>query len=273
MQKVLILGHKGMLGNAVFKYFTEQKDSFTVITTKERWPTDTFKDELIISGAGVIINCIGSIPQKKPSREEYKLINNDLPLFLETLGKKIIHPSTDCEFSGTLETGKKYTTADTRDASDEYGKSKAGISEHIEKEFINTKIIRTSIIGHEENTSLSLLDWFLHSSNEVNGYTNHYWNGITTLEWAKLCKELIINWSIFPRLNQYGTKEIRSKYDLLNDIKTIYDKNIKIIPFKASETVNKCLESDREIKSISILLQEMKEFYTEVPMGNSMTSV
>lgn len=261
IKKVLILGHKGMLGNAVHTYLSEHKNSYALLTLEERWGDDAFNIALIKSEADVVVNCIGIIPQKKPLVSEYKKGNIDLPVFLETIGKKIIHPSTDCEFSGNLPNTKKYSKKDPRDATDDYGKSKAEISALIEKSFNNTKIIRTSIIGHEEHSHLALLDWFLSSTNKVNGYTNHFWNGITTLQWAKQCAHIIDNWDSFPVLNQYGTEEIRSKYDLLNDIKNIYNKDIVIIPFPSSITVNKCLESDKELPPIVEQLAELKKFY------------
>ncbi len=263
MKKVLVLGHTGMLGNAVYKYLHNQKDKFLVLTSSERWPDESFKDELASTSAEVIINCIGLIPQTKPLPTEYAKINIELPIFLDTLGKKIIHPSTDCEFSGVIGKGLKYKKTAARDAMDDYGKSKAEASRLIETSFKNTKVIRVSIIGHEERTSLGLLDWFLNSSTEVRGYTNHYWNGITTLEWAKRCENLIVDWGAFPVINQYGTKDIRSKYDLLSDIKNIYNKDINIVPFATPDPVNKCLESDLEIKPIVEQLQELKEFYNK----------
>lgn len=250
-----------MLGNAVYTYLATKEESYELETTNERWGDNAFETALINSDADVVINCIGVIPQKKPSVAEYKTGNIDLPIFLETLGKKVIHPSTDCEFSGSIPPTQKYAKTDVRDAADDYGKSKADISRLVETSFKNTKIIRTSIIGHETNSHLALLDWFLHSADKVNGYTNHYWNGITTLQWAKLCANIIDDWDSFPVLNQYGTKEIRSKYDLLNDIKNIYNKDIIVSPFEAPEPVNKCLESDKEITPIVDQLKELKEFY------------
>ena len=184
MKKIFILGHNGMLGNAVLKYYIGKQDC-VVYTTDSRFNSEEFKTILEGTDAEYIINCIGKIPQKSKKGEnlnEYKTLNIELPIFLETLNKKILHPSTDCEFLGGLEEGKKYTKNNIRDAQDEYGLSKAFISNKIEKEFHNTKILRVSIIGHEKNTSLSLLDWFLSQEKETNGYTNHYWNGITTLE-------------------------------------------------------------------------------------------
>ena len=72
----------------------------------------------------------------------------------------MIHPSTDCEFSGNIPATRKYTKKDVRDAIDDYGKSKAEISKRIENGFKNTKIIRTSIVGHEEQGAFPFLIGF-----------------------------------------------------------------------------------------------------------------
>ena len=184
-----------------------------------------------------------------------------MPVFLESLGKKIIHPSTDCEFFGTEDVNHKYKKDSSRDANDEYGKSKAEVSKLIEETFMNTKIIRTSIIGHELHTNLSLLDWFLNSQGQVRGYTNHYWNGVTTLQWAKVCEELIGNWDNYPVLNQYGTEPIMSKYDVLLLAKEVYNKNISIEPFDAPLTVNKCLASDVALPDLKTQLKELRKLY------------
>lgn len=261
MQKVLILGHKGMLGNAVYSYLDTKKEDFVLLTINERWDTDVFKKALQESDADIIINCVGLIPQKKPSEGDYTKVNIDLPIFLESLGKKIIHPSTDCEFTGSISNDRKYTKKDTRDATDVYGKSKADISSLIENTFINTKIIRTSIIGHEGTTRLSLLDWFLNSEEEVSGYTDRFWNGITTLQWAKQCEKVLKNWNLFPILNQYGTADIASKYTLLTIMRDVYKKDIIINQTLSPKSENKCLESDEVLPDIKTQLQELKDFY------------
>lgn len=258
--KIILLGHKGMLGDAVWKYFSVLK-KFEIEICEHRWPTQEFKNNILCSDANFIINCIGKIPQKYPIDQGFQKINFDLPIFLETSGKKILHPSTDCEFNGQLEFGKMYPKKHPRNAVDEYGKSKAEISEKIEKEFKNTKIIRTSIIGHETGTHVALLDWFLSQEDEVNGYSNHFWNGITTLEWAKNAEKIILNWDRCPVLTQLSTDDTLSKFDLLNTIKDVYEKNIQINKFIDKKQVNRCLISDYKIKNIQQQLKELKFFY------------
>jgi dTDP-4-dehydrorhamnose reductase len=260
MKKILVLGHKGMLGNAVESYL-RKTGKYEIVTIEARYGASDFGPTIVALNSDVIVNCIGLIPQKKPRTEEYTSINVDLPIFLETLGKKIVHPTTDCEFLGDISSDRMYTKANIRDASDPYGLSKAIISKRIEEDFKNTKMLRVSIIGHELNSHNSLLDWFLNSEDKVNGYTSHYWNGITTIEWSKLCEELIDNWDAFPVLNQYGTDQIASKYDLLTIMKEVYEKDIDIIPFATETTVNKCLASDKLLPGIREQLIELKKFY------------
>lgn len=258
--KILVLGHKGMLGRAVYKFFKENTHH-QLFTTNSHWGNSSFIEEIKNIEADFIINGIGKIPQKKPLSEEYIFVNVELPRFLEALGTKVIHPSTDCEFKGNIPAGEAYTKTSVRDADDVYGISKASISTEIENGFKNTKIIRTSIIGHEENSSLALLDWFLSQTDSVKGYTNHYWNGITTLEWAKQCQNLIENWDNSPVLNQLGTKTHYSKFEIVSLAKDIYKKDIEIIPFETETTVNKCLVSDIDLPDLKTQLIELKEFF------------
>jgi dTDP-4-dehydrorhamnose reductase len=262
MKKILILGHKGMLGDAVSKYFAGE-GGYGVATIAARWPDGSFAEEIRQTRPDFIVNCIGKIPQRKPTEDEYRETNIDLPGFLETLGIPIMHPSTDCEFKGDIPAGSVYTKYSLRDAEDAYGTSKAFISEEIERSFKNTKIIRTSIIGHEPSSHVSLLDWLLSSEGEVKGYTNHYWNGITTLEWSKLAQKVLEDWDAFPVLSQYGTEDFASKYEVLNMIKEIYDKDISILPFEAPLAANKCLASDEELPGLQEQLKQLKAFYSK----------
>jgi dTDP-4-dehydrorhamnose reductase len=260
MKKILILGHKGMLGNVLCKYFGAKND-YEVLAATNRWGDSSFEAEMQATDADFIINCIGLIPQRKPTDAEYKFINTDLPIFLDSLGKKIIHPSTDCEFKGAIPPTEKYPKSHPRDVEDAYGRSKADASQFLEDSGKNTKMIRTSIIGHEVDSHLALLDWFLNSEGEVKGYTNHYWNGITTLEWAKIAEDLMHNWDASPVVSQFGTDENKSKYEVLGLFKEIYGKEISIIPFDAAEAINRCVETDKPMPSLTEQLKELKAFY------------
>lgn len=262
--KVLVLGHTGMLGNAVKKYLTVQNYEVEIISTSLRWNNTDFNKAIINSDSEFIINCIGAIPQKKLPNEYFKLLNIDLPRFLDGIGKKIIHPATDCEFSGNLEYPKKYGKFDVRDAYDVYGKSKADVGILIETEFINTKMLRTSIFGHEINGHVSLLDWFLNTddSQVINGYSNYYWNGISTLQWAKEAEKIIKNWDDSPVLTQVGSEGM-SKLEFLLMVKKIYTKQNQINSFYYEKSVNKILKTDYVLPPLEQQLIELKQFYNK----------
>ena len=53
--------------------------------------------------------------------------------------------------------------------------------------------LRTSIIGHELNSSRSLVDWFLSQNIEIQGYKNAIFSGLPTIEIARVIEEFIID--------------------------------------------------------------------------------
>ena len=235
--KILILGHKGMLGHMVTKYLIDQKIEIT--TTEHRYPSIVFQEKITSFKGDYIINCIGSIPQ----RTKDFTLNYELPLWLEkNTSIKIIHPGTDCEMDD-----------------DEYGISKKKARDFIVNKGTHTKIIRGSIIGPEISFSFGLMDWFLSQENEVGGYTKALWNGSTTLEWAKQCLGLINNW------DDYKTESILqgtcvSKFELLSYIKEIFNKDIQINP-NDKVVIDKCLKGNIKTQNIKDQLKELKEYY------------
>ena len=120
-------------------------------------------------------------------------------------------------------------------------------------------MIRTSIIGPELKSKKSVFEWFMNSTNEVYGWDEHYWNGVTTLEWSKICYDMMLNWNSYGIVNTPSTDCI-SKYDLLYIIKEVFNKDIAM--YKNSKVkVNRCLIGDIEVKNIKQQLIELKEFY------------
>lgn len=254
--KILILGHKGMLGHMVKKYM--ESVGFQIETFIERWPSFEFINQVKNSKSTFLINCIGSIPQKKPNWEQYKSVNILLPLFLSKNFKgKIIHPTTDSEFSGNLSIGSFYSKTDTKDAMDDYGISKSHTSYLLSSQN-NVKQIRASIIGPELSSKVSLMEWFFKQDKSLNGYTNHYWNGITTLEWSEHCVNLVNNWNQFESVTQLGVDPI-TKYELLKLINEIYGSN-KIVNPVEEKFSNKCLLSDYKISSLNKQLEKLKQY-------------
>ena len=89
------------------------------------------------------------------------------------------------------------------------------------KNFFN---IRCSIIGKEIKNYKSLVDWFLSSKKGIilNGFTNHLWNGVTTIYFAKCLKTIISKDIQIPNLIHLVPSNTISKYELLK----IFMKNL-----------------------------------------------
>jgi dTDP-4-dehydrorhamnose reductase len=236
IRTAMILGHRGMLGHMVAKYFAGK---YACAFVDAKFPSEEFKDAIKNFKGDYIINCVGAIPQKTNTFD----INYDLPVWLSENAKcKVIHPGTDCEMDD-----------------DPYGVSKKRASDYIKAKSVNTKIIKASIIGPEIETAKSLLYWFLNSTGEVKGYKNAMWNGITTLEWAKICQTVMLYWPAFEK-ETIVQSDCVSKYDILCSIKEVYQKDINIIPFE-NKRIDKCLNGTILTKSIKEQLIEMKSYY------------
>tara|TARA_Y100001963_G_scaffold24292_1_gene32699 strand:- start:1756 stop:2502 length:747 start_codon:yes stop_codon:yes gene_type:complete len=239
--RVLVLGHKGMLGHMVHRYLLT-KEECELVTTDLRWPSQEFMDFLLDFDGDFVVNCIGAIHQRT---DDFK-VNTNLPIWLDKINKKfkIIHPGTDCEIDN-----------------DDYGKSKREASEYLLNKGKDTTIIKTSIIGPELNSKASLLEWFLNSKKEASGYTKAYWNGNTTLQWSKICYKIMRDYYRYDTIN-VPTSDCISKYELLNIIKKVFKKKIKIN--KNSDVVlEKCLINTYDMPHIDIetQLEQLKEFY------------
>lgn len=232
--KVMILGHKGMLGHMVHKYLASQNVEIQIC--KYRWPSMEMKNHIKNSNIDFVVNCIGAIPQRRTKFN----INYELPIWLDQNAPcKVIHPGTDC------------------DDNDSYGISKRKATDYIVIEGLQTKIIKTSILGTELEGNASLLEWFLSQEGEVDGYTKAIWTGNTTLEWSKYCYDIMLEWNSF-KIETILQGETISKYNLLKTISQIWDKNIKIN--KVEKGTDRRLSGNIKTANIKQQLQELKEF-------------
>ena len=245
--KIFVIGSNGMLGNYVSKYLDKsfdvvnltRKDIDISKETEETLKAKFFR--LDIKKDDVVINCVGTI---KPRVDELGdlnaiIVNSVFPRILanvvESYHAKLIHPTTDCVYSGKK---GKYDENDNYDVYDTYGMSKAL------GEPKNCTVIRTSIIGEEVNQGRSLIEWIKSEKiNNVFGFTNHFWNGVTCLQFAKICEKIIQK-----NLFWLGTRHIHSntlnKKELVELISKIYNLNVTV---NQKETELSC---DRSLSSI-----------------------
>ncbi len=256
MEKVLVLGAKGMAGHMIFNYFKSLNnyEVFGIARNLENEKNifnldiiDTNQLERIIkkNRFNIIINCIGVL-NKEAEDNPAKAIwfNSYFPHLIEDLTKdtstKFIHISTDCVFSGIK---GNYSENDFKDGVGFYAQSKA-LGEVINKK---DTTIRTSIIGPELNSKgIGLLNWFLNKPKHstLKGFSNAFWTGLTTLELAKTIERIVdVN---ITGLIQVVPKDKISKYELISLFNKIYRKDTLTIVKDNEYKVDKSLVSIRE---------------------------
>jgi dTDP-4-dehydrorhamnose reductase len=160
-----------------------------------------------------------------------------------------------------------YATDDERDAEDVYGFSKA-LGEVV-AETGKCQIIRASIIGPQLKGGAGLMGWFQSQRTSVKGFTNHHWNGITTLEWAKLASE-IMRGELTPArpILQVSSAAPLSKFELLQAISETWAHHINIEPVAAPQRIDRTLAGDLVRSSILSQLREQYAWYRNVEPTN-----
>ncbi|MBF6606033.1 MAG: sugar nucleotide-binding protein [Chloroflexi bacterium] len=234
---VFVVGHRGMLGTAVRRYLDEL--GHRVLTTDLRFTggaTDPLIEQVERSDAEVIVNCAGVLSSNAATEAEMLVSNALLPLQLGARlgeGRLFIHASTDGVFSG--ERGR-YSVDDRPDATDTYG-----LSKHLGELVIHlahTVVIRTSIVG----AGGGLLRWLLEQRSDVPGYTDHFWNGVTTVEWARVCAEMIERRrSQAPGIVHLTSRQPISKFELLDAAARIFGSPVRVLPVTSGRPVNRVL--------------------------------
>lgn len=244
--KVLILGISGMLGNAIFRHFSDKGLYETWGTLRNKSSMRFFDESLhhnIICDVDVlnmdklisvldrvrpnyVINCTGLVKQLSTINDPLitlplnALFPHQLARLCEPNNTRVLQISTDCVFSGNK---GNYVESDISDALDLYGKSKwIG-----ELQYPNTVTIRTSIIGHELESAHSLVDWFLTQEDSCQGYTRAIFSGFPTIVLASIIHDYICKHPDLSGIYHVAAKPI-SKFDLLSLIAKTYGKSIDL---------------------------------------------
>lgn len=278
MTKVAILGKTGMLGSAVSKEFTESDLELVFLSRKELdAEIASVKDiENISQGCDYIINCIGIIKPYIQDCDSYSverairvnaLFPHNLAKAAEIVGAKVIQIATDCVYdgkSGCYDENSKHNPIDV------YGKTKS-LGEVYASNVLN---LRCSIIGKEEKSYLSLLEWFLNQplGASVKGFKNHYWNGITTNAFAKICLGIIKSGNWFSGIQHVIPADRLSKAEMLHIFSRVFKRNDIFIEDiitdsyldRTLETVNKKINLELWENAGYKFIPKIEEMITEL---------
>ena len=262
--KVCILGANGMLGNALMYSLTSTQD-YQVLgavrneSAKQFFPPQiakhivagidaqdiaSIRDFLEVKKPDVVINSIGIVKQIDNGADPIRVIGfnamlpHQLSKICQSIGTRLIHISTDCVFSGKK--GSAYLESDNPDPVDLYGRTKLlgelGDAPH-------ELTLRTSYIGNEFESTNGLLEWFLAQNGPISGYTKAIYSGLPTVILADLIRDQVLNIPQLHGLYHVSSSPI-SKYNLLNLVATIFEKNIIINPDDRL-TIDRSLDSTR----------------------------
>ncbi len=265
--KITIFGAGGMLGYAVSEFFESVGFETVKVSRKDfdiaKEPHD--KAGEFLSDSDFAVNCAGVIKPriKDMSVEDVLTVNSLFPKnfakIANKLGVKSFHITTDCVYSGKK---GNYDENDLFDADDLYGLSKSG------GDYAETMVLRTSIIGEELNQNRSLLEWAKsQKGNGVFGFTNHLWNGITTLQLAKIIKKIIDENLYEQKLFHIYSPDSVTKFELLKILNDVYELDLEITPKDADVAVDRTLTSVYELSGkisrvkIYDQVKEMREFF------------
>lgn len=282
--RILVLGASGMLGNAVYRLFLNERGVVVFGTLRSARSACLFEKsarENLIPGIDVdnmdgllklfldirpdvVVNCIGLVKQLVEANDPMLMlpINSLLPHRLARMcavsGARLIHMSTDCVFSGAK---GHYVESDFPDAVDLYGRSKyLG-----EVDYPNAITLRTSIIGRELDGARSLIGWFLNQESKVRGFKRAIFSGLPTVEIARIIRDFVIPNPLLHGLYHISADPI-NKYDLLKLVADVYGKSIEIEPDEIF-TIDRSLNSERFRKATGFkpdnwpaLVTRMREF-------------
>jgi dTDP-4-dehydrorhamnose reductase len=281
MKRVLLLGATGMLGSAVYGVLNKKYDLVLGIRNLEKLtlleksygstnghtvlPFDAasvyqdyaakkggpgqYMSEFLrrVGEVDHVINAVGvTIPFSMREPALTFFVNGALPRILaEAFGVKLIHITTDCVYSG--KEGFPYDENSPKSPTDLYGLSKSL------GEPANCLTIRTSIIGRELDGFTGLLEWFLQQNGKtITGFAEHYWNGITTQQFGKLCDQVMQSPDSFPRRGVYHVfSTVVSKYEMLLAFQRKYGIRCTI----KADNQNRLNRSMSSVKELNRLLQ------------------
>jgi len=256
MTRVLLIGAHGMLGGMISRVPRSQ-DAFEVVESTRSGShgtlafdadRDSIDDLVKTARCRWIVNAIGildgGIDENDPESVARAVsVNAAFPNRLVAAAgpeRRVLLVATDGVFSGQR---APFDERSPHDADGVYARSKSLGEVHS----ANVISMRCSIVGPEPPPARSLLGWALSQppGASISGYTNHRWNGITTLHFAKLCAAVILTDDLtLPSLLHVVPGDSVSKAELLQlGLATYGRKDVTVVPEPAAVAIDRTLRT------------------------------
>lgn len=258
MSRICILGHRGMLGNILFEYFHSLGHECLTIDRKfSIVSAEIWFDELIQLKPDWVINATSFTSKSPETKQTHWEVNFSLPFLLAKAlpdGIGFIQPSTDAVFP--CRGGGPYWAEDPLAPDDDFGLAKKMSEECISRPY--HFIIRTSLIGPEvEGVKKNLLAWTLNQGSTFSGFSNHRFNGITTLQWAKLAEKIMNGEFPDQKLLQPAIDPALSLVELMTMIRETWKMPAKIQAVEAPTPLNRIMISNVPVPFLQVQLEEL----------------
>ena len=250
INSVLVLGRRGMLGSMITRILSRDT-VFKICATTTNRDDEAYFDasgplaqdlDLLWQKKGpfdYVINAIaltsdridlGSEQSRIAAIKLNALFPHALAQWTEGRGIRLVHVSSDGVFSGK---DGPYDEDAPHDCLDFYGKTKS-LGEPLGGHVLN---LRCSLIGPSPFHHRGLMEWFLSqpAGGSIEGFTDEYWNGVTTYQLAQLMAR-IIKECRFDALRaespvfHLASPEPLSKYELLKLMAEIFEHRLTVNP-------------------------------------------
>jgi dTDP-4-dehydrorhamnose reductase len=252
-----VLGSTGLLGSKVSSLLAEN-NQIELITTSRNDEKSTLRFDPITDNLNLlldetcpdyVVNCIGVIPQGRERTIKTLIDMFQINTFFSrrlarTANEReigLIQPLTDgvfsCRRGGYTENSAKYP------------RSIYALSKLLgETKFEGQIGLRCSLIGPERTgNTKSIFSWLLSnpSNAKIPGFTNHWWNGVTTSIFARISEYLIIKNLDDPNTLHLIPSDSVNKFELLEFIAK-YNSRTDLVIFPCAD------KKIRDLRLVSI---------------------
>lgn len=266
MDRVVVLGAGGMLGSMVLELLARDPALEVAATVRSAAQARRLAARVgrgrfslleatridgltaAVRGARWVVNAIGitkpHIDEADPGSIERAIrVNGVFPYELaaaaEREGARVLQIATDCVFSGRQ---GAYAEDAVHDPLDVYGMTKSlgevrGPAVHH---------LRCSIVGPEREGRAFLLEWVKRQppGATLQGFVDQRWNGVTTLQFARLCQGIVRRDLALPPLVHVVPGDALTKRDLLEAIAAAFGRgDLAVTPVETGRSVDRTLST------------------------------